>query len=62
MNQIVTTDYWIYSICRNKYMKTNAQVVMVVHACNPSYMGSRGRRTEVQAWPCAKARPYLKNN
>jgi hypothetical protein len=29
---------------------------VVVHNCNPSYSGSRGRRIIVQGWPWAKTK------
>jgi hypothetical protein len=35
---------------------------VVIHACNPSYVGSIGRRMIVQDWPYETHRPYLKNN
>jgi hypothetical protein len=35
---------------------------LVRHACNPSYLGSGGRRITVWGWPWANLRPYQKNN
>jgi hypothetical protein len=35
---------------------------VVVHACNPSYLGGRGRKISNLRPACAKVtRPYLKN-
>jgi hypothetical protein len=31
------------------------KVVMIVHACNPSYMGGISRITAVRSWPWAKS-------
>jgi hypothetical protein len=33
---------------------------IVVHACNPSHAGSRGRKIGVPSWPGARVRPYFK--
>jgi hypothetical protein len=35
---------------------------MVVHTCDPSYFGGRGRKIEVQCQPRHSVKPNLKNN
>jgi hypothetical protein len=40
---------------------SSGELLVVVHACNLSYLGGRGRRIVVQGLSWAKERPYLKN-
>jgi hypothetical protein len=39
------------------------KLAVVVHTCNPNYMGGISRRIMVWVWPGQKSmRPYLKKN
>jgi hypothetical protein len=45
------------------FFKILLELVVVVQNCNPSYVGSVGRRIAVQGKPQAKSmRPHLKDN